>query len=79
MYGSMNRARITPVVASYKQNTIVAGGSGCTRGDIVLDSSEVLNTSTNQLTSSTTCLPQQIWGTNGTTCNSSLVITGYYG
>ena len=77
LFGNMNRARVRPVVASHKQSTIIAGGK-C-HGDIVLDSIEVLNTNTNQWTTSKACLPQPMWAINGTSCNGSLVITGYYG
>jgi len=77
LYSDMNSARDRPLVTSHHQYTIVAGGVD--HDDVVLDTIEMFNISTNQWTISKTCLPKPMWWISATTCNNSLVITGYHG
>jgi len=77
LYSDMNSARWAPAVTSHYQYTIVAGG--CDHKKVVLDSIELFDISTNQWTVSKTCLPEPMWLISATTCNNSLVITGYDG
>jgi len=76
LYSDMNSARYRSLVTSHHQYTIVAGGEDHDR--VVLDTIEMFNISTNQWTISETCLPEPMWSISGTTCNNSLVITGYH-
>ena len=76
LYSDMNSARLRPLVTSHHQYTIVAGGVD--QDNVVLDTIEMFNISTNQWTISKTCLPQPMWRISATTCNNSLVITGYH-
>ena len=77
LYGDMKCARISPLVVPYHQYTIVAGGKG--EDGVAQDSVEYFNTNTNQWTKSKTCLPQPMWSISATTCNNSIIITGYTG
>jgi len=77
LYSDMNSARGRSLVTSHHQYTIVGGGKD--HDDVVLDTIEMFNISTNQWIISKTCLPQPMWGNSATTCNNSLVITGYHG
>ena len=76
LYGDMKCARIRPLVVPYHQYTIVAGGKD--EDDVVQNSIEYFNTNTNQWTKTKTCLPQPMWFISATTCNNSIIITGYY-
>jgi len=75
LYGDMKCARFRPTVVPYHQYTMVAGGIG----EGVQDSIEYFNINTNQWTKTKTCLPKPMWCINATTCNNSIIITGYYG
>jgi len=75
LYGDMNSARYRPLVTSHLLYTIVAGGQD--HDYLVLDTIEMFNISTNQWTISKTCLPKPMWWISATTCNNSLIITGY--
>jgi len=75
LYSDMNSARTRLAVTSHHQYTIVAGGRD--PDGVVLDTIEVFNISTNQWKISKTCLPEPMWFISATTCNNSLVITGY--
>jgi len=77
LYGDMKCARNRPTVVPYHQYTIVAGGYG--EGNVVQDSIEYFNINTNQWTKTKTCLPKPIRSINATTCNNSIIITGYNG
>ena len=77
LYGDMKCARNRPLVVPYHQYTIVAGGRG--EDGVVQDSIEYFNTNTNQWTKTKTCLPQPMWAISATTCNNSIIITGYDG
>ena len=77
LYGDMKCARIRPLVVPYHQYTIVAGGED--EDGVVQDSIEYFNTNTNQWTKTKTCLPQPMWLISATTCNNSIIITGYAG
>ena len=77
LYSDMNSARCKPAVTSHHQYTIVAGGLD--HDKVVLDNIEVFNISTNQWTINKTCLPEPMWFISATTCNNSLVITGFTG
>ena len=75
LYSDINSARCRPAVSSHQQYTIVAGGKD--HDEVVLDTIEIFNINTNQWTISKTCLPEPMWAISATTCNNSLVITGY--
>ena len=77
LYGDMKCARNRPLVVPYHQYTIVAGGRD--EDDVAQDSIEYFNTNTNQWTKTKTCLPQPMWSISATTCNNSIIITGYFG
>ena len=77
LYGDMKCARDRPLVVPYHQYTIVAGGRD--EDDVAQDSIEYFNTNTNQWTKTKTCLPQPMWTISATTCNNSIIITGYGG
>ena len=75
LYSDMNSARCRPAVSSHQHYIIVAGGKN--HDNVMLDSMEIYNISTNQWTISKTCLPKPMWSISAATCNDSLVITGY--
>jgi len=75
LYSDMNSARTRPLVTSHHQYTIVAGGVD--HDEVVLDTIEIFNISTNQWTISKTCLPEPMCIISATTYNNYLVITGY--
>ena len=77
LYGDMKCARYWPTVVSYQHYTIVVGGIG--ERYVVQDSIEYFNINTNQWTKTKTCLPTPMWSISATTCNNSIIITGYYG
>ena len=77
LYGDMKCARSRPTVVSYQHYTIVAGGLD--EDNVAQDSIEYFNINTNQWTKTKTCLPKPMWSISATTCNNSIIITGYYG
>ena len=77
LYGNMKCARNSPLVVPYHQYTIVAGGQD--EDGVTQDSVEYFNTSTNQWTKTKTCLPKPTWAISATTCNNSIITTGYNG
>ena len=77
LYGDMKCARNRPLVVPYRQYTIVAGGQD--EDGVVQDSIEYFNTNTNQWTKTKTCLPKPMWNISATTCNNSIITTGYNG
>ena len=77
LYGDMKCARSRPTVVSYQHYTIVAGGLD--EDNVAQDSIEYFNINTNQWTKTKTCLPTPMWSISATTCNNSIIITGYTG
>jgi len=68
-------ARVLPAVVPHQSYIIVAGGYG--DDDIVLDTIEVLNTTTLKWRIVNTHLPQPMYAPSATMCGESLVIVGF--